>query len=318
MTDPMVQEVTEALEEERWRLPAPIGLESWDVVERHSALNRAQTHFRRPFEPPAVRWKVQSAGDGYGIVVAYIDARLVIERLNLVVGAGWEDEYAARGQGVEECALSVFGVTRRDVGKGQGFETEKSARSDALKRAGVKFGIGVSIYALKSVMLSATTAKQPDGDKLLTHLKKHEKGGKTTWSARISPAAEARLSAGYAKWLETERGSLFGPPLGHGDEEGAQGLEGDVPVASSEGAEPEPEPQGGRAGGPQIEGERADELRAQADALHAAIKEMNPGQIPPAKHKADLRKAGSESLESLAAYVLKLQQLKTKMEGARA
>ena len=71
------------------------------------ARHHAQVHLRRPFEPAAVRWKVQSVGDGYGIVVAYIDARLVVERLNAVVGGEWSDEYRVHAQGVEECALTV-------------------------------------------------------------------------------------------------------------------------------------------------------------------------------------------------------------------
>jgi hypothetical protein len=80
--------------------------------------------------------------------LAYIDARDVMERLDMVVTpAGWSDSYQIVRQtpaGVEvECALTIGEITKRDVGTG---EDCKAAYSDAFKRAAVKFGIGRYLY----------------------------------------------------------------------------------------------------------------------------------------------------------------------------
>lgn len=288
-----------------------------------SPLNAALVHLRRPFEPAAVRWKVQSAGSGYGIVVAYIDARLVGERLNAVVGGEWSDEFRAHEQGVEECALTVFGVTRRDVGTAGGFEAAKAKRSDALKRAGVKFGIGVSIYAMKSVLLDATSEKKAvrgenhpvssQGARLLTHNFQNAKTQK--WSARLSDGAEEYLARLYGRWLGTEeepgRGiELFGPALAHGDESGAQGLEAEEGPAVA----PPEEPSGG---GPALEDERAHAAAGRIDVAYAAIKKMNGAQIPPGQHKARV-KSSAPSHDELEKYADELERIRGEMEEARA
>jgi hypothetical protein len=60
------------------------------------------------------------------------------------------------------CKLTVLGQTRCDVGwsKGTGNDMDlKSLYSDAFKRAAVKFGIGVSIYALPQTRLKAPEIK---------------------------------------------------------------------------------------------------------------------------------------------------------------
>ena len=51
---------------------------------------------RRPFTPEAIKWKVQATGpkgkpSTWGMVVPYIDARLVIERLDEVAPGEWGD-----------------------------------------------------------------------------------------------------------------------------------------------------------------------------------------------------------------------------------
>ena len=110
----------------------------------------------KPFDPKEVGLKVQATNRDrtQGLVVSYIDARSVLDRLDEVVGPdGWQDAYevlADRMVGdtriVEvRCRLTVLGVTKEDVGEG---DTLKAAFSDALKRAAVKFGIGRYLYSL--------------------------------------------------------------------------------------------------------------------------------------------------------------------------
>jgi Rad52/22 family double-strand break repair protein len=174
--------------------------------------------FRRPFTPEAVRWKIQSAwksGKG-AFVVAYIDARLVIERLNHVT-ALWSDEYAVVAPNTLRCDLTVCGVTRRDVGVGQGNDDGmrmKGAYSDALKRAGVKFGIGVSIYAMK-----APSMRVGSGDGELRTYKKGDGEDAPTLDDR----SEGWLRERYRAWLDAKGVDAFGEPLDHGDQESPVG-----------------------------------------------------------------------------------------------
>lgn len=112
-----------------------------------------------PFPPDEVGWKVQATNRDRtrGLVVAYVDARTVLDRLDEVVGPeGWQDAYEVLadrehdGTRVVEvkCRLTVLGVTKEDVGEG---DTLKAAFSDALKRAAVKFGVGRYLYRLEKL-----------------------------------------------------------------------------------------------------------------------------------------------------------------------
>ena len=91
------------------------------------------------------------------MVLHYIDARDVMDRLDAVVGElKWSDRYAAMDGGAVECTLTLHlegaendWVTHADVGypNAEGdSEPLKGAYSDALKRAAVKFGIGRYLY----------------------------------------------------------------------------------------------------------------------------------------------------------------------------
>lgn len=114
---------------------------------------------REPFDPEEVQWKVQARNRDRtrGLVVAYVDARTVLDRLDQVVGTdGWHDTYEVLatsdgngdGRKVEvRCRLTILGITKEDVGEG---DSLKAAFSDALKRAAVKFGVGRYLYSLPS------------------------------------------------------------------------------------------------------------------------------------------------------------------------
>jgi hypothetical protein len=107
---------------------------------------------RRPFPATRISFKCQTkpSEKGNSLVVAYIDARDVMERLDEVVGPDWSDRYEKAGtaKGLV-CYLTVCGVTRADVGDDDNEnEPVKSAYSDAFKRAAVKFGVGRFLYDL--------------------------------------------------------------------------------------------------------------------------------------------------------------------------
>lgn len=108
----------------------------------------------KPLPAEQVKWKVQTnpkEGKEQALVVAYIDARDVAERLDMVFPGGWSDEYVdpvfVSDNPSLECRLTIAGVTRRDVGEvDKNGWSLKDLYSDAFKRAGVKFGIGAFLY----------------------------------------------------------------------------------------------------------------------------------------------------------------------------
>jgi hypothetical protein len=106
---------------------------------------------RRPFPPEAIKFKGQSANKdrNKALCVPYIDARLVIERLNHVCGMDWQPTYELLGKSLW-CHLTIGETTRSDLGSGY---EGKGLVSDALKRAAVLFGVGVSVYASPSIWL---------------------------------------------------------------------------------------------------------------------------------------------------------------------
>lgn len=202
------------------------------------SFREAAPHLRRPFTAAAVKFKVQSTwpkdNPTGGLVVAYIDARLVVERLNLVCPHLWVDEYEPAGNGLM-CKLTVDGLTRRDVGEGQG----KALFSDALKRAAVKFGVGVSLYAIPQSFIGVQ-----DGS---AKPKRSNKGPTLV----LTESGEKAIRARYQSWLEHVGIQSFGRPLDHGDVEGAQGdaeADSEAPaVAHTDGETDAPLTDSGRA-----------------------------------------------------------------------
>ncbi len=118
-----------------------------------------------PIPPEKIKWKIQAVmptREGRTpqcLMVAFIDAREVMDKLDAVVGpAGWQDTYAnVPGTKTVNCRLSLkIGgewITKEGVGAESDQPDEddrvKAAYSGALKIAAVKWGIGRSLYHLK-------------------------------------------------------------------------------------------------------------------------------------------------------------------------
>ena len=252
------------------------------------SFREAAPYLRRPFTSAAVKWKLQTSWSGGGLVVPYIDARLVIERLNLVCPHLWsEPEYVPLGKSLI-CKLTVDGITRQDLGSGY---EGKGLFSDAFKRAAVKFGVGVSLYALPKLILN-----DKDG-----HLERKQKGGKEF--VNVTPNGVSRAMEVYELWLDTVGGKHFGAPLDHGDVlEGLGDVEaGDVSVD----VPPDyPAP---------LDDERAMDLIARCRAVYDEIREIDvkallPGQfhqaLSQAQHSHDLLLTLVERLEAQRDHLL--------------
>ena len=108
-----------------------------------------------PFKADQVKWRVgrkTKKGDS-ALVLAYIDARNVMDRLDKVMGVeNWKDHYSFEGTRVI-CHLSIRKdlksewITKEDCAGDTQVEGEKGGMSDAFKRAAVKFGINRDMYA---------------------------------------------------------------------------------------------------------------------------------------------------------------------------
>jgi hypothetical protein len=194
-------------------------------------LSESLSDLRRPFTVQAVKFKPQTVMQDKTKALAsfYIDARLAAERLNTVVGAeNWSDSYRLLADGAAtpalyypvECSLRVCGVTKVDVGQGADTKLDekawKSAYSDALKRAAVKFGIGVYLYVLPNVWAPVRV----DAGKV--------KG--------FSEEGVKQLRSAYVRWLDSSA-NTFGAALDHGDVEDLPGSEGAV-TADTEASSP--------------------------------------------------------------------------------
>lgn len=124
-------------------------MESNEIIRRLTA----------EFDPSEVKWKPAMVKGDRCLAMPYVDARLVMDRLDSVVGVmGWKDAYRILKDGCVVCKLSIqIGdkwISKSDVGspseQGDFGDRRKAAFSDALKRAAVKFGIGRYLYSMPS------------------------------------------------------------------------------------------------------------------------------------------------------------------------
>jgi hypothetical protein len=123
------------------------------------------------FDPDDIRFlpvNARAASAGKCSVVAYVPARVIIDRLNTVMGMAWQDSYNVLPTGEVQCQLMLrIGgewITRTDVGcpseQPDAGDRMKAAHSDALKRAAVKFGIGLYLYRLGNLEAGYDSAKK--------------------------------------------------------------------------------------------------------------------------------------------------------------
>jgi hypothetical protein len=196
----------------------------------------AAQDLRRPIAAAEVRFKVQGVRwtkrDGQekvaaaAQVVAYMDARTVIARLNLLFPGAWQahtealplemrltrrhadgtltairldqGEVKADDTLYYRCRLEIADATFEDVGAG---DDPKAAYSDGIKRAAVRAGVGESLDALDTPWL-----RVGDAD----HEVRVSRAGKPYLDERTT----RWLRGSYQAWL-THAGAIFGDPLPH-------------------------------------------------------------------------------------------------------
>ena len=111
------------------------------------------------------QWRVQSFSKNKPACscVAYIDARDVMDRLDLVCGQGnWTDDYRViNGQLFAGIGIFIENqwVWKWDTGTESQTEKEKGIVSDSFKRAAVKWGVGRFLYNLEIKYVDANEVK---------------------------------------------------------------------------------------------------------------------------------------------------------------
>lgn len=175
-------------------------------------LRNASPELRRPFTTHALQFRILEGRDGKRAnCAAYITARTAIDRLNRVCPALWSDHFEEVPGGLR-CDLTIDGVTRSDVGWSSGTADAMSFKalySDAFKRAAVKFGVGVSLYALPAMVLYVNRG----------HVRTYEKtgrDGKKRLLYFITDDGQVELRDRYMQWLDIHGREHFGEPLDHG------------------------------------------------------------------------------------------------------
>jgi len=131
-----------------------------------------------PFPPEQVSWRVQGrpSPNKRCVVVPYLDARVVAQRLDDAVGCGawaftWTALVVAEGAvRVAQGSLSIHGVTKQDIGEGGDIEANKATISDCLKRCAVLWSVGRYLYSLPTVNVTLDSEGKI-GEATLTRLR---------------------------------------------------------------------------------------------------------------------------------------------------
>ncbi len=143
-----------------------------------------------PFDASQVSWRIGSTNQDKteAKALAYIDARDVMERLDMACGPnGWQDNYTPGVNGSIICNIGIRFPDGEWIWKADGagatdVEGEKGALSDAFKRAAVRFGVGRYLYEMSSPWV----AIEPKGRTFI-----------------ITKAAHAELDAIHEKYCES-------------------------------------------------------------------------------------------------------------------
>ena len=148
------------------------------------------TGLKDQFPPSEVSWRIGQAGktkDGkiWAKVLAYIDNRNIMDRLDTVVGPeNWCNEFKVGPAGGVICGLSIQvapdkWVTKWDGAENSDIESVKGGLSDSMKRAGVQWSIGRYLYDL-----GETWAEVLDGKRDGAHYAncKIKVGGQEEWA----------------------------------------------------------------------------------------------------------------------------------------
>lgn len=120
---------------------------------------------KEPFPVNDIEWRIQQSGlyndNPWGICLAYISNRAIMDRLDEIVGAeNWTNEFSKSPNGGVLCRIGIRfkdeWVFKSDGAENTDIEAVKGGLSNSMKRAGVQWGIGRYLYKLPSTFATFT------------------------------------------------------------------------------------------------------------------------------------------------------------------
>ncbi len=154
------------------------------------------TKLAEPFDPTDIEWRVQRNGETNGkkwaMVLAYINNRAIMDRLDEVCGpGGWKNHFKEWHGNSQLCGISInipaekdsFGhtirkeqwLTKWDGADATNIEATKGGLSDAMKRAGYQWGIGRYLYKLDNTFVNLLDGRGKDPDHITVGIKEGER-----------------------------------------------------------------------------------------------------------------------------------------------
>jgi len=109
------------------------------------------SRLKAPFQK--IHFRPKTCNNGRVLLLAYLDARDVMKRLDDVFDCDWSDDYK-EVKGNLFCGITAMGITKWDCGTESNMDAEKGEASDAFKRAAVKWGIGRYSYYLPRLVVT--------------------------------------------------------------------------------------------------------------------------------------------------------------------
>lgn len=138
-------------------------------------LKKVQRELKQPFGQNDLEWRVQQSGIGkngkpYAMVLAYVNNRAIMNRLDEVLGVGgWRNEFMPLPNSVGEGALCGIGIkidsewiTKYDGADNTAVESTKGGLSGSMKRAAVQWSIGRYLYDLDTFFAECSKDKPQD------------------------------------------------------------------------------------------------------------------------------------------------------------
>jgi len=109
------------------------------------------------FPEKDIEWRIDASGikngKPWGMALAYVTNRAIMERLDSVCGAqNWQNDFKAAPEGGVLCCISIRindeWVSKWDGANNTKYEAVKGGLSGAMKRAAVQWGVGRYLYSL--------------------------------------------------------------------------------------------------------------------------------------------------------------------------
>lgn len=150
------------------------------MAENKARVTKITEALAEPFDPFDIEWRIQQSGETNGekwaMVLAYVTNRAIMERLDEVFGIeGWENVFQPLPDGGIICGIraTVDGVerTKYDGADKTAIEATKGGLSNAMKRAGVQWGIGRYLYRLDRTFVKLYAGKPTSEDDIPAFVK---------------------------------------------------------------------------------------------------------------------------------------------------